>query len=60
MYIVGMVIKKEIDTSLLPLSVTPERRVAVQFAYPIRKYEYLFVPKDFDLYLRLNKAKTLI
>ena len=40
-----MVIKKEIDTSLLPLSVTPERRVAVQFAYPIRKYEYLLFLK---------------
>ena len=43
--IIGMVIKKEIDTSLLPLSVTPERRVAVQFAYPIRKYEYLLFLK---------------
>ena len=44
--IIGMITQKEIDTSLIPLSVTPERRVVVQFAYPIRKYEYrLFLKK---------------
>ena len=43
--IVGMVKRSQIDTSLISLSITGLRREAVEFAHPIRKYEYLLFLK---------------
>ena len=43
--IVGMIKQDQIDTSLISLSITSLRREAVEFAHPIRKYEYLLFLK---------------